>query len=89
MKTKKKWQQPRFFLLNSNTIESGGGSGRYEQVKFVNAFGCGVAGTVVGTVTGTNQKIDICLPNCLNSTPFPISAKGTRGTTSRAFGLCS
>ena len=89
--TKKEWQRPRLVLLNANIIESGGGSMRFEQIKFLDGYSCGVAGTVVGTVVGQNQYIDNCYNNtCYKSYTHALSANGTLGTaTSFARGLCS
>ena len=89
--TKKEWQQPTILLLNSKNIESGGGaSSRWEQFRFNNSLGCGKTGTVIGTVVGTDQKVNICRTGaCFLGTVY-LSANGTRGKGSFAsFGLCS
>ena len=89
MQTKKEWQLPELFLLNSNDIESGGGAAFAEEQKFLATAGCGVSGTVVATIVSGSQKVKICQPTC-NTVYFNISANGQIGATlSVGAGLCS
>ena len=92
--SKKKWTKPLLFSFRSEFIKSGGGSVRFEQINLINTGGtCGTTGVIIGTQTGGTQSALVCrqTPSVSPCNPgfFNVSAKGTLGTGSANFALCS